>query len=290
MSDGVTTDGHTARSSRRVGHWTCWRRWPPPPAPLAGRAGRALGIPKSSLHAILRTLLDREWVAADPTGTRFSVGLRALEVGAAFLAGADAAALYDGDPGPSRRALRRDGALCQPRPRIRWCSWPGGTRRTSSGRSARSGGGCPRTPPQPARHLLAARTDEEVDRLLQWPLPAVTGRTVTTPEALRAELAAVRRRGWAEEWEECEPGAGGGGGGRAAAGAGGGRDRGGRTGGPAGAGGGADPAGGGAAGGSGPGADRPRPARAQSVERGSRTVDVNSCRTNRFSCVIVSTM
>ncbi|MEV4845042.1 IclR family transcriptional regulator [Micromonospora matsumotoense] len=166
---------------------------------------RALGIPKSSLHAILRTLLDREWVAADPTGTRFSVGLRALEVGAAFLAGADAAALYEVtldrlaehsgetvqlyrlDRGSVVLLARRDSAhIVRPVCAV-------GRRLPAHATAA-------------GKALLAARTDEEVDRLLQWPLPAVTGRTVTTPEALRAELAAVRRRGWAEEWEECSPG------------------------------------------------------------------------------------
>ncbi|MFY1626937.1 IclR family transcriptional regulator [Micromonospora sp. WMMD723] len=166
---------------------------------------RALGIPKSSLHAILRTLLDREWVAADPTGTRFSVGLRALEVGATFLAGADVAALHEVtldrlaefsgetvqlyrlDRGAVVLLARRDSAhvvrpVCAVGRRLP-------AHATAAGKA-----------------LLAARSDEEVDRLLQWPLPAVTGRTVTTPEALRAELAAVRRRGWAEEWEEYGPG------------------------------------------------------------------------------------
>lgn len=31
---------------------------------------RELGVPKSSLHGLLRTMTRRGWVEADPTGTR----------------------------------------------------------------------------------------------------------------------------------------------------------------------------------------------------------------------------
>ena len=76
---------------------------------------RDLGIPKSSLHGILRTLAQRGWVETDETGTRFRLGLRALQVGAAYLAADDVVGLVSG------------------------------------GSTARSAAGCRRTPPPSAK-------------------------------------------------------------------------------------------------------------------------------------------
>src|SRR2546423_15798 len=40
-----------------------------------------LGYPKSSLYALLRTLVRLGWVETDPTGTLYRIGMRALLVG-----------------------------------------------------------------------------------------------------------------------------------------------------------------------------------------------------------------
>ena len=48
-----------------------------------------LGYPKSSLYALLRTLVELGWVETDPTGTLYRIGMRALLVGASYI---------DGDP------------------------------------------------------------------------------------------------------------------------------------------------------------------------------------------------
>jgi DNA-binding IclR family transcriptional regulator len=48
-----------------------------------------LGYPKSSLYALLRTLVQLGWVETDPTGTLYRIGMRALLVGASYI---------DGDP------------------------------------------------------------------------------------------------------------------------------------------------------------------------------------------------
>ena len=53
--------------------------------PTLGELSLQLGIPKSSLHGVLRTMLARGWVRTDESGTRFGLGLRALQVGAAYL-------------------------------------------------------------------------------------------------------------------------------------------------------------------------------------------------------------
>ncbi|MFP4635892.1 MAG: IclR family transcriptional regulator [Nitriliruptoraceae bacterium] len=52
-----------------------------------------LTIPKSSLHAILNTMVDKGWVQSDDTGHRFRLAARALQVGAAYVENDDVAAL-----------------------------------------------------------------------------------------------------------------------------------------------------------------------------------------------------
>lgn len=44
-----------------------------------------LNIPKSSLHALLRTMTDRGWLQTDPTGSVYRLGINALVVSSAYL-------------------------------------------------------------------------------------------------------------------------------------------------------------------------------------------------------------
>ncbi|WFE19606.1 helix-turn-helix domain-containing protein [Solwaraspora sp. WMMD937] len=46
---------------------------------------RALGIPKSSMHGLLHTLVQRGWVETDTAGSRYGLGVQALRTGAAYL-------------------------------------------------------------------------------------------------------------------------------------------------------------------------------------------------------------
>ncbi len=45
----------------------------------------ALSMPRSSAHALLRTLVGEGWVRSDPTGTLYGIGIRALLVGTSYL-------------------------------------------------------------------------------------------------------------------------------------------------------------------------------------------------------------
>src|SRR5690242_11600475 len=45
----------------------------------------ALGVPRSSLHALLRTLAQHGWVRSDTTGTLYGIGIRALLAGTSYL-------------------------------------------------------------------------------------------------------------------------------------------------------------------------------------------------------------
>jgi DNA-binding IclR family transcriptional regulator len=44
-----------------------------------------LGAPRSSIYALLRTLVDRGWVRTDATGTLYSIGIQALLAGTTYL-------------------------------------------------------------------------------------------------------------------------------------------------------------------------------------------------------------
>jgi len=50
-----------------------------------GEIQRATGYPRSSLHALLRTLRGLRWVEADESGTSFGIGPSALLTGTAYL-------------------------------------------------------------------------------------------------------------------------------------------------------------------------------------------------------------
>ncbi|WP_101947888.1 IclR family transcriptional regulator [Mycobacterium sp. 3519A] len=45
----------------------------------------ALEMPRSSAHALLRTLVAQGWVRCDPSGTLYGIGIRALLVGTSYL-------------------------------------------------------------------------------------------------------------------------------------------------------------------------------------------------------------
>jgi len=162
---------------------------------------RELDIPKSSLHGLLRTMTQRGWVETDATGTRFGLGVRALQVGAAYLDSDDTLGLVNATLdaladrfGETVHLGRLDG------PNVVYIA------KRESAHPLRLFSAIGRRLPAHAtalgKALLAQRPDAEVDRLLDWPLPGLTPHTLTTPEALHADLARVREHGWAEDREE----------------------------------------------------------------------------------------
>ncbi|KAB1913175.1 IclR family transcriptional regulator [Micromonospora sp. AMSO31t] len=166
---------------------------------------RALDIPKSSLHGILRTLAQRGWVESDLTGTRFGLGIRALQVGAAYLTADDAMGVLgtvlddlSRQFGETVHLGRLDG------PHVVYLA------KRESVHPLRLYSAIGRQLPAHAtalgKVLLAERGDDEVDELLSWPLPALTRHTLTTPDALHAALAGIRQRGYAADREESTEG------------------------------------------------------------------------------------
>lgn len=166
---------------------------------------RELDIPKSSLHGILRTMIARGWVETDATGTRFGLGVRALEVGGAYLDADDVIGMVSGilDDlsalfGETVHLGRLDGS------HVVYLA------KRESVHPLRLFSAIGRHLPAHAtalgKALLADRTDGEVDSLLTWPLLRLTRHTITEPAALHAELAATRARGYAVDREENSEG------------------------------------------------------------------------------------
>jgi IclR family acetate operon transcriptional repressor len=163
------------------------------------------GIPRSSLHGLLRTLRDMGWIEADDAGTRFRLGVRALICGTAYL-DRDPVMPYATDA--LERVREQTGLtahyarLCGPE--IVYLE----TResRHSAHLVSRVGRTLPTHATSLGKALLAELSDAELSMLLPGKLPALTENTITDREALRAELAFTRERGYATEREQGTPG------------------------------------------------------------------------------------
>jgi DNA-binding IclR family transcriptional regulator len=160
-----------------------------------------MGYPRSSLHALVRTLRDLKWVETDESGSAFGVGPHALLSGTAYL---------DRDPalrfayetledlrteiGYTIHYARRDDA------HVLYLA--SRESRTSVRLVSRVGRRLPAHVTALGQALLADLTEAEVDALLPGELTAITANTIVDRAALHAELDAVRKRGWAFEREQ----------------------------------------------------------------------------------------
>jgi DNA-binding IclR family transcriptional regulator len=160
-----------------------------------------LGYPRSSLHALIRTLRELKWVEADEGGSAFGVGPHALLSGTAYLERDPALSFaYEtledlrAETGYTMHYARRDEAHVlylasrESRDSVRMVSRVG--RRLPAHVTAL--GQC----------LLACLTQNEVDKLLPAELEALTAHTITDRADLHTELDLVRTRGWAFEREQ----------------------------------------------------------------------------------------
>ena len=162
---------------------------------------RALGIPKSSLHGLLRTLTSRGWVSTDDTGTRFRLGMRALRVGAAYLDGDDNIGLLGTVLDELSRRFgeavhlgRLDGAevvYLAKRESVHHLRLYSAIGRRLPAHATALG-----------KALLAGHPDQAADQMLTWPLARLTAHTITDRRAFHTALAGVRASGYAVDREE----------------------------------------------------------------------------------------
>lgn len=163
------------------------------------------GFPRSSLHGLLRTLRDLGWIEADDAGTRFRLGVRALICGTAYL-DRDLVMPYATD---ALERVREQTGLTAHYARL--C----GTEivyletresRHSAHLVSRVGRTLPAHATSLGKALLAELSDAELTRVLPVKLHALTDKTITDRETLRAELTFTRERGYATEREQGTPG------------------------------------------------------------------------------------
>lgn len=161
----------------------------------------ALGVPRSSLHALLRTLAKYGWVRADTTGTLYGIGIRALLAGTSYLDSDQYLPLIVPYLDELREQLdetfhfgRIDGtdvvylATKESSKYLRPYS--------------RVGRRLPAYSTSLGKVLLAARDGAERDRHIPAALTPLTPHTLTDRTALDADLAATRERGYAVDNEE----------------------------------------------------------------------------------------
>ena len=164
--------------------------------------GAALGYPRSSLFSLLKTLQDRQWLELDGDRHAYRLGVRTLEAGTAYLRSIDLVRLARPHMESVRDVLDEtvqlavlDGrynvylAKVDGAQRLRLASAVG--RRLEAHATALG------------KMLLAGLADDEFDRLLAGvALERFTPRTITDLPALKRDVAAARRRGYAIDNEE----------------------------------------------------------------------------------------
>ena len=168
---------------------------------------RTLEVPKSSLHAILRTMRDRGWVDTDPSGTLFGLGVRALYVGTAYVDSDDVVAVtaetldwLAAQLDETVHLGRLDGtdvvylAKRESNHQLRMFSAVG--RRLPTYTTALG------------KAVLAELPEEWLTDHLPETLTALTPRTLADFDALRRDLERTRRRGYAVDDQENTDGLG----------------------------------------------------------------------------------
>ncbi|MFD5585750.1 IclR family transcriptional regulator [Streptomyces sp. NPDC127063] len=168
-------------------------------------AARAARLPVSSAHRLLNRLVEERFATYDEDARRYALGARVLELSRGFQR---SPAGYSAAAAPMRRLAARTGlpaiAGILHESDVLLVLTVQGTQHLQL-RSA-EGTRNPWNATSLGKALVAALPEPARERLLAGPLPAVTARTTTDPDALRAELAEIRARGWAEVDEENEVG------------------------------------------------------------------------------------
>ncbi|WP_262379708.1 IclR family transcriptional regulator [Nonomuraea sp. PA05] len=166
-----------------------------------------LDLTKAAVHRILTALRSRELIALDPVTRRYSLGHAAIALGRAYMARTDLRAMA----GPELRRLSQQTAET-----VTLSVRRGDTRlyvdQAVPAQELRMevslGIPYPLHAGSSSKAILAFLRPEEVEAyLVRHQLDALTPKTITEPDKLRAELATVRRRGYATSLGERQEGA-----------------------------------------------------------------------------------
>jgi IclR family acetate operon transcriptional repressor len=166
-----------------------------------------LGITKAAVHRILTALRSRELITLDTATRRYALGHAAIGLGRAYLARTDVRAMAAPELRELSRLTGETATLSIRR---------GDTRmyldQVVPNQELRMevslGIPYPLHAGSSSKAFLAFLDESEVDGYLRrHPLKALTDKTITTKTALRKELAAVRKRGYAISYGERQEGA-----------------------------------------------------------------------------------
>lgn len=169
--------------------------------PLADLA-KATGLNKATLLRLSEPLQEAGLVRRDDQG-HFALGVGALRLGEAYMAGVDlrgaARPILEelvAESGETAHLVVFDEPFVVYLDKV---DSPSTVRMHS-----RIGGRMPLYCTAAGKAMLAWLPDEVVDRVLSLPTPARTEHTLTTPTAIRENLAVIRGRGWSMDDVENE--------------------------------------------------------------------------------------
>jgi DNA-binding IclR family transcriptional regulator len=163
-----------------------------------------LGLPKATVHGILRTLKDVGFVEQDPESGKYQLGAALLHMGSSYLDGNElrTRALNWSDALAARsNESVRIGTLHESQVLIVHHVF-----RPDDSRQALEVGGLVPAHATAMGKVLLARNQYAVDELFAAGLPRITDATITDPARLGKELQEVRRRGWATDMGELVDG------------------------------------------------------------------------------------
>jgi DNA-binding IclR family transcriptional regulator len=170
--------------------------------------GERLGLAKPTVHGLLRTLESCGLVSQDVATGKYSLGPGVLQLGNAYLAGSELRA----------RSMLRAGALARQVDEAVWVAVLTDDvvmvvhhefRPDDAVQILEVGATIPWHACALGHAIAAFRPEPEVDELLDRELRALTGRTPTTPPAVRKALVSVAGKGYAVENQEATVGDGG---------------------------------------------------------------------------------
>ncbi|HEX7246612.1 MAG TPA: IclR family transcriptional regulator [Actinomycetota bacterium] len=167
--------------------------------------GRKLEVHKATASRLMTTLAERGFVERDPISEKFRLGMGLISLAGAAVGGNDlvrAARPILDDLAERTRETVNLGVLSGES--VVYIDQVAGTRSIVS--VSWIGQRTPLHCTSNGKVLLAFATDAERDRMLRAPLPRLTPRTITDVRKLRAQLAEIRARGYAQTMEELEEG------------------------------------------------------------------------------------
>jgi IclR family transcriptional regulator, KDG regulon repressor len=168
---------------------------------------REVDMSKSTVHRILRVLEQHAFLTQDPETRRFRLGLAGIELGRRAQAGLELRKLAL--PVMEQMSAQSDETV------LLQVVSPEGDRvvcieRVQQGRGLRLildvGSTAPLYAGCSSKVLLAYLDEKAIDHVLAGELRPVTAHTITDPAQIRAQLAEIRRNGYAVSFEETDEG------------------------------------------------------------------------------------